>query len=187
MSGIQHHRRLKGFTIVELLIVIVIISILVTISIIGYASITQRTENSKTVAAVQAMIAVMTKIKTETGKYPLSSEVGNTYPCVGQYPNNKCASISDVVAAGMGGAITSPQLETLIRLYNNNILPQPSTQSPTIDGQALRGSYLVLGSTVTSGYGITWIQSGTGECGIENALKSFEDSGGRVCSLSFSE
>jgi len=49
-----HKNLRRGFTIVELLIVIVVIAILAAISIVAYNGIQARAENSKTVAAVNA-------------------------------------------------------------------------------------------------------------------------------------
>lgn len=45
-------KSIRGFTIVELLIVIVIIAILATVTIVSYNGIQARAKNTKTVSAV---------------------------------------------------------------------------------------------------------------------------------------
>ena len=183
MSITSFLKKPRGFTIVELLIVIVIIGILASITIVSYAGVTQRTENNKTIAAVQAVMSVMTKIKAETGRFPLSDEIGGDYTCVGIYVDAKCASISGVYApsAAMGIAYSLAQFETLVKKYNGNVLPQPSIQTPTIDGFVVTGVFIGVQQTIGASYSITWVLSGTGDCGIKAATKRFQDDGGRVC------
>lgn len=82
----------SGFTIVELLIVIVVIAILATISIVAYRGIQQRANNSAaTAAARQALGKIQAHFTTE-GSYPATlSEVGISGSNV-QYAVNNAAS-----------------------------------------------------------------------------------------------
>lgn len=72
----------KGFTIVELLIVIVVIAILAAITVVAYNGIQQRANNtaiidtaSKTVRMVQAYVAA-------NGVYPYAQGAGSGWVCV---------------------------------------------------------------------------------------------------------
>jgi prepilin-type N-terminal cleavage/methylation domain-containing protein len=49
----------RGFTIVELLIVIVVIGILAAITIVAYNGVQTRAENNKTVAAVNQSVKLL--------------------------------------------------------------------------------------------------------------------------------
>ena len=60
----------SGFTIVELLIVIVVIAILAAISVVAYNGIQSRAENSKTIAAVSAWAKALQMYKIDNGNYP---------------------------------------------------------------------------------------------------------------------
>ncbi len=64
------NRQNNGFTIIELLIVIVIIGILASITIISYAGVTQRTNTSNAAAAAQSVAQKVTVYNSEMGTYP---------------------------------------------------------------------------------------------------------------------
>lgn len=69
----------KGFTIVELLIVIVVIGILAAITIVAYNGIQTRGENSKTISAVSAWAKGLQLYKIEKGGYPaINTCLGDT-------------------------------------------------------------------------------------------------------------
>jgi len=60
----------SGFTIVELLIVIVVIAILAAISIVAYNGIQQRANNGKTTQALTAWVKAMKLYKVDNGRWP---------------------------------------------------------------------------------------------------------------------
>lgn len=60
----------KGFTIVELLIVIVVIAILAAISIVAYNGVQTRAQDSKRSEAVASIQKALELYKTENGTYP---------------------------------------------------------------------------------------------------------------------
>lgn len=63
------NRYQKGFTIVELLIVIVIIGILAALIIVSYNGIQQRAKNNQTVAAVGSWVKALKMHYIETGSW----------------------------------------------------------------------------------------------------------------------
>ena len=65
-----------GFTIVELLIVIVVIAILAAITIVAYNGVQARARNSSRVSAIDAIQKALELYKTETGSYPVTSAFG---------------------------------------------------------------------------------------------------------------
>lgn len=93
LSGLRVWR---GFTIVELLIVIVIIAILAAITLVAYNGITSRSEQSKDISAAKAYIDAFNLYKVDKGEFP------NTSTCLGiasTFPSGKCvAQLWDVNA-----------------------------------------------------------------------------------------
>jgi general secretion pathway protein G len=70
-----------GFTIVELLIVIVIIGILAAITVVAYNGIQQRAENTRRVAAAKDWQKLIIAYTSQNGAYPTSSL--NNHTCLG--------------------------------------------------------------------------------------------------------
>ncbi len=60
----------SGFTIVELLIVIVVIAILAAITVVAYNGIQQRANNNKTTQALSSWIKALTLYKADNGRWP---------------------------------------------------------------------------------------------------------------------
>lgn len=63
-------RRTPGFTIVELLIVIVVIGILAAITIIAYTGIQGRARDSQRLSDMEAIMKALENYKTNNGTYP---------------------------------------------------------------------------------------------------------------------
>lgn len=75
------HNYRAGFTIVELLIVIVVIAILAAITIVAYNGIQQRASNAKTEQALTSWLKAIKLYKADKGTYPAY------YACLGEgYP-----------------------------------------------------------------------------------------------------
>ncbi len=88
----------RGFTIVELLIVIVIIAILAAITLVSYNGITARAEQSANFAAVKNYTQVLQMLKADTGSLPVSNScLGPT----GAYSSGSCAY------AGQSGTVNT--------------------------------------------------------------------------------
>lgn len=69
----------KGFTIVELLIVIAVIAILAAITVIAFNGVQQRTENTKTHHAVSQFAVALSLYAQENGVYPTPISPGGWY------------------------------------------------------------------------------------------------------------
>ena len=135
----------NGFTIVELLIVIVVIAILAAISIVAYNGIQQRARNTTTISTVNAYTKLINLYITGEGLYPLTSST-----CL-QVVTGSCSARSTTMDANLqkfgslpGGPIYTPVT------YNY--------QTQTVDGQ---NSPLML---------IYLLDSINQECGVPNVL-----------------
>jgi type II secretion system protein G len=71
----------RGFTIVELLIVIVVIAILASISIVAYNGIQQRARDSKRTSEISQIKKVLEFYKADTGSYPAVCAGGDNSGC----------------------------------------------------------------------------------------------------------
>jgi prepilin-type N-terminal cleavage/methylation domain-containing protein len=72
LSNIKPRNNERGFTIVELLIVIVVIAILATITIVAYSGITSRANNTKAQAQAASVQKVAEAFNADNGRYPAS-------------------------------------------------------------------------------------------------------------------
>lgn len=65
-----HSRNGRGFTIVELLIVIVVIAILAAITIVAFNGVQQRARDTQRLADIKTIVKALELYKTTTGTYP---------------------------------------------------------------------------------------------------------------------
>lgn len=88
----------RGFTIVELLIVIVIIGILATLVIVTFAGAQRKARNTKTIANVRAYYNMIEAYYASNGHYPATPNEGQgtvTMVCLGLgYENGSCGIIT---------------------------------------------------------------------------------------------
>lgn len=132
----------NGFTIVELLIVIVVIAILAAISIVAYNGIQTRAENTKTVQGVSQYVKAILSYSSIKGNYPIEA----AYPCLGPMISGiSCARLSGSAtcdaSVGDGGAATQTSFDTNIKEVISGNLPSLSTQKMSCSGNIYSGGY----------------------------------------------
>ena len=118
-------KKQTGFTIVELLIVVVVIAILAAISVVAYTGIQDRAEVAKTASAVRAYRDAFVIYKQENGSYPSTGGfcLGDQYGIFtgGSSPSCRYSTAPILVT---NGASARNSLKT----YMGGQLPMPSTK-----------------------------------------------------------
>lgn len=128
----------SGFTIVELLIVIVIIAILAAITIVAFRGIQDRAAASQTSSAVTGYTKALMMYANDNGAYPIYS-----YPCLGGSEpfGGVCAVVSSTQnVCGNGQASSIAAFDTTIKQYVSK-LPVPSSRTYTCGGQKHGGAF----------------------------------------------
>ena len=134
-----------GFTIVELLIVIVVIAILAAISIVAYNGIQQRAKNSQTESALAAWVKALNLYKIENSRWPAG------YACLGEgYGRGLSGDAGSGFQCrqdGAGGAYENATFNTAMEPYLGGNKPTPAFVTAVIDGTTWRRglSYLFGG------------------------------------------
>lgn len=154
-------RRRQGFTIVELLIVIVVIGILAAITIVAYNGIQTRAENSTTANGLAAYAKAFGLFAADNGSYPSTS----VYPCLGSPTSGACGKIA-------GGACTSTGATTVNTAFDNAMTPYLGSTKPSISSQSIacggdtqfRGAHVDANASDTKNLYIKSFFKGSGDC-----------------------
>lgn len=140
--------RNKGFTIVELLIVIVVIGILAAVTIVAFGNIQAKAENTKTAQAIAQYVKIVSNYATTNGVYP-TSVVPPTAPPVDYwtclpYDVPSCASSDNIPTAcfGLNTTSTNATFESELRKIATQ-LPAVSSKSTDCSAtQTFRGALI---------------------------------------------
>lgn len=118
------HRDDKGFTIVELLVVIVVIAILAAFTIVAFNGVQSRAESSRFAGAIDAYIKSFETFYAANGAYPNFGSgclgVGSDYPASGYFTQNACVMAS--------GTTSSTYNASLNQALSAQIANPPSTK-----------------------------------------------------------
>ena len=153
-----------GFTIVELLIVIVVIGILAAITITAYRGIQHRAYNAQVVAGVSQYLKLIQSYRSLEGSYPQTTREKEGHAialaCLGKgYANSYCGKVSyvdtyedpafeaDLLKVGKGSSIANSELhpgpESFVGAVYGIDITDPS-KSPT--GYARTIQYALYGN-----------------------------------------
>lgn len=166
-----------GFTIVELLVVIVVIGVLASIVTIAYSGISRRAENNKTISAVNQIVKLLANYKElNNGNYP--SGASGLYSCIGsEYTDGICF---DATTGGFGVmARVNTNFNTALQSVGS--IPQASTKKLTM---SVNG-YIVAGASFeTSSKVIRYHLEGDSQpCSISGATGPYNYGGVTQCRL----
>lgn len=130
----------SGFTIVELLIVIVVIAILAAISVVAYNGIQTRTTNTKQQQAALGFYKLLQLYKAQNGVYPHTS--ADASYCLGR---NYIDTTGDGIADCGDGGNTQVNTAKMTLLESIGTLPQPNIERYTSSDGDRAGIYIHTG------------------------------------------
>lgn len=159
-------KSMKGFTIVELLIVIVVIAILATISTLTFSGIQTRAENTKTVQAVGEYGKALRAYATINGTYPYMA-----YPCLAT-SGARCANMTDVSGAcnGATASLGTTAFETVIKSVVAK-LPELSKQQMDCGGKMYSGGFYYNLDSSGKTANIVYFLKGNVDCSTPGSLR----------------
>jgi prepilin-type N-terminal cleavage/methylation domain-containing protein len=167
----------QGFTIVELLVVIVVIGVLASLVVVAYNRISQRAENNKTISAVNQVIKLLGSYKElNNGNYP--NGASGLYSCIGSdYTDGVCY---DATSGGFGvTARVSSAFNTALQTVGN--LPQASTKKLTMGSNG----FVVAGASFDTGFKLIryHLEGDNQPCVISGATGPFNYGGVTQCRI----
>lgn len=126
----------NGFTLIEIIVVIVVIGVLARILLGAYSGVQQRAENSKTTAAGASYVRALLSYAQSNSAYPAAASA-----CMAD-ANNTCALVagSGTPCFGVGAANRVTAFDTEIKTIVSS-LPQVSDQSMTCATGSYQGGY----------------------------------------------
>lgn len=129
----KQHTNTRGFTIVELLIVIVVIAILAAISVVAYTGIQRRANNTTTDSAATQTIKLLEAYKSINGSYPS----GYWMACIGEYDDDVCRYTNG------GATVEAPEVSAFkAAIATVGTMPQPSPKMFTLLTNRIGGGVL---------------------------------------------
>jgi prepilin-type N-terminal cleavage/methylation domain-containing protein len=135
-------KKISGFTIVELLIVIVVIGILAAITIIAFSGIQSRAKNSVTISTMKAYQTALSEYVIDHGSYPT---INGT--CLGgPYKDYNADGIADC------GDVNQTYRESVSTTFNNQMKQYLGGTTPNVNVDELTS----FGSTFVGGYVNNW-------------------------------
>lgn len=166
MNRIGH----RGFTLVELLIVIVVIAILAAITIISYRGITQRAYAAEVGQAASDWVKILTMYKSENGTYPAIEG----YSCLGdasQFPATSDFDAGVCYKVTVNGTTTTDAANSSLMADIRTIASPPSSTTPLLsdssEGESakIRGFlYYYSGSSEANDAALVYFLPSGGSC-----------------------
>lgn len=185
----QAKQKQTGFTIVELLIVIVVIGILAAITIVTFSGVQARSENQKTIVAVKSWIGILKSYKALNDRFPdydASVDPYAEFPCLGSgYPAGKCMSLNNVNTVGAGVAYERSEFVSKIQSLSSN-LPTPSFQQVIFSNEPMVGAFVNLGGggdLVSIGYVLKGADAQCADLGAGTKIERGRSASGVYCGI----
>lgn len=168
----------SGFTIVELLIVVVVIAILAAITIVSYNGITERAKNTELLARIDSYTKALKLYQAQNGAYPgvVAAEAGNlSVACLGAAADFLASSpFAAGNCATQGGTVmnTSSTLMSQLRSVASG-LPSGALPSIALSSTDNYRGIMYTGNGTNVGT-ITYVVSGDKDCarGVKNYISA---------------
>jgi len=160
----------SGFTVIELIVIIIVIGIIATIAIVSYNGIQQAALNEQRSAELLGWKTSFEKYKAANGQYPV---MANTGYCLGTgFPEGRCRNYTSTTT----NVYYESNSTTLMQLLAPYDPPQTGTRVPVVN--IAIGPYTIYTTTTIQ---LTAPLTGVDESNCpEGATKTFQDSPGNT-------
>jgi prepilin-type N-terminal cleavage/methylation domain-containing protein len=139
----------RGFTIVELLIVVVIIAILAAITIVSYNGIQQRAKDTQLSNAVNQWEKILKMYKAQGN----SGSVVNSGTCLSRDPADFIAGLGlNAGECSPGRTVNSSSMTAIAAAYGGGALPRTVLPTVSYDGETWRGLIAYYTGALYLGY-----------------------------------
>jgi prepilin-type N-terminal cleavage/methylation domain-containing protein len=142
----------QGFTLIELIIVIVVIGILTTIMIVSYSSITQRSSTASAEDAANLVARKIESFKSEKGAYPDTLSVLTTDTSKPYYLN------PNAVFTTLG--TTQPTVPNTIKFMKCGTTPNTTQAAITSSGNNITGMRIYFWTYTNGGNANSYVSAG---------------------------
>lgn len=177
------HKQSKGFTIIELLVVISIISLLSATVIAAMSTARMKARNSKVVQQVAQYQKAFAQYYNQHGYYPDSGAAIGTRVCLGNgYAYNGVSG----TCAFLGSTNESPTLTTELNTFMP-VQPPVNTTIVRFNGNDFEGAAYVCGAALGAGCGVNsgtqiqWVLEGNVPCGPSKNSPTISSEGNTLC------
>jgi len=158
-------QRVLGFTIVELLIVIVVIGILAAVTIVAYNGVQIRAQNTKTTQAAAEWTKILSAYAAAYGQYPLSSGA----PCLSEAGTTCARTTGSTNCFGMGTtSANTSYIQDIKKVVTT--LPEASTQEIDCNGAKYKG--ILTGNSTGPNAVVYLFLRGDEECKVLGTARS---------------
>lgn len=126
-----------GFTVVELLIVIVIVALLAVLAFAAYTGIQKRSRNVSMVQGVKQYVTLIESYRATNGFFPIppgGTSTSNTFACLGEDYTAPCVHEN----IGVTDVLTQSWFNTMLKQNSKSLPPLPSFVYWTDDGELLK-------------------------------------------------
>lgn len=191
------HRPMQGFTIVELLIVIVVLGILASITLVSYSGISARADDTKMKASMNQLEKAMQQFYADTGKVPIGGYESN-----GTLADGECPTASTINGGWIGKGMYLCSTEDILTAQNYipstfvESLPSNNLYSPSDSALLKSRRSVMVYRCGTEKLAVMWqlkkpttedtqsIDSTLSQCGLSSGFKtSYAMRAGRVISF----
>lgn len=180
MSSFNKNRKndkLNGFTIVELLVVIVVIGILAAITIVSYSGVTAKARETKIVNIVKSYQTALQMYYTESGAYPTERF------CLGSssdYPANSDFDAGVCMTNGTNNMSANDTINSVLESYMGSHISGAYDTRTDLDGVTYRGVFYIPGWDSSIG-GLWFDNTGSNNCPIGSSM--ITTNGSVACAL----
>jgi len=189
--GHHTYRQKSGFTIIELLIVVVVIAVLAIIAAVSYNYVVKLSYNSQIKSGVQSYYEAVKAYKLAKGVYPQTQREQSgqrvAMTCLGKgYKNQACGEVTGVKVYedSLFNSQMASFLKTTTDPVSDKMLPVPGE---TFIG-AVYGIDVAISSSTGYGRVIEYAMYGdNADCGIIQAYSYSTDNGTTACEILLEE